>query len=32
LRRGEINRDARYWSDGMDDWQDVVELSDQPVE
>jgi len=32
LRHGEINRDARYWSDGMDDWQDVVELSDQPIE
>ena len=31
LRQGEINLDARYWSDGMDDWQDVVELSDQPI-
>ncbi len=31
LHSGEINHDARYWSDGMDDWQDVVELSDQPI-
>jgi hypothetical protein len=31
LRDGQITRDARYWSDGMDDWQDVVELSDQPI-
>lgn len=31
LRSGETNRDARYWSEGMDDWQNVVELSDQPV-
>jgi membrane associated rhomboid family serine protease len=31
LRQGEINHDARYWSEGMDDWQDVVELSDQPI-
>lgn len=31
LRQGEINHDARYWSEGMDDWQDVIELSDQPI-
>jgi membrane associated rhomboid family serine protease len=31
LRSGEINLDAQYWSEGMDDWQDVVELSDQPI-
>jgi membrane associated rhomboid family serine protease len=31
LRHGEINHDAQYWSEGMDDWQDVVELSDQPI-
>ena len=31
LSHGEISRDAQYWSDGMEDWQDVVELSDQPI-
>jgi membrane associated rhomboid family serine protease len=31
LRNGEINRDTQYWSEGMNDWQDVMELSDQPI-
>jgi hypothetical protein len=31
LRHDQIRRDAQYWSEGMDDWQDVVELSDQPI-
>ena len=31
LRHGQIGREARYWSDDMDDWQDVVELADQPI-
>jgi membrane associated rhomboid family serine protease len=31
LHSGEINLDAQYWSEGMDDWQEVVELSDQPI-
>jgi membrane associated rhomboid family serine protease len=32
LQHGEINRDAQYWSEGMETWQSVVELSGQPVE
>ena len=31
LLRGEINRDAEYWSEGMADWQSVVDLSSQPL-
>jgi hypothetical protein len=31
LSHGEISRDALYWSDGMEDWQSVVELSGQPI-
>ena len=27
LMHGEINRDAQYWSEGMTEWQSVVELS-----
>jgi membrane associated rhomboid family serine protease len=32
LRRGEISRDASYWSEGMTDWQGVVDLAGQPLE
>lgn len=32
LHRGEINRDASYWSEGMTDWQSVADLADGPVE
>ena len=31
LLHGQISRDARYWSEGMEDWQNVVELSGQPI-
>jgi membrane associated rhomboid family serine protease len=27
----EINRDAQYWSEGMTEWQSVVDLSSQPI-
>ena len=32
LQRGEISRDASYWSEGMTDWQWVVDLAGQPIE
>jgi membrane associated rhomboid family serine protease len=32
LARGEITRDAQYWCEGMTAWQNVLELSSQPVE
>lgn len=32
LRRGEITRDASYWSEGMTDWQSVVDLAGQPLD
>lgn len=32
LRRGEITRDARYWSEGMSDWESVVDLAAGPAE
>jgi membrane associated rhomboid family serine protease len=32
LAHGEISRDAQYWSDGMTEWQNVLELSSHPVE
>ncbi len=32
LRHGEIKRDAQYWSEGMTEWQNVLELSSHPVE
>lgn len=32
LHRGEISRDASYWSEGMDDWQPVVDLAGQPAD
>jgi membrane associated rhomboid family serine protease len=32
LKHGEIGREASYWSEGMDDWQSVVDLTGQPVE
>jgi membrane associated rhomboid family serine protease len=32
LQRGEIGRDASYWSEGMADWQSVVDLAGQPIE
>jgi membrane associated rhomboid family serine protease len=30
LQCGSIGREAQYWSEGLDDWQDVAELSPQP--
>ena len=27
LRRGEISREASYWSEGMSDWESVVDLA-----
>jgi len=30
LQRGEISPAASYWSEGMSDWQSVVELAGQP--
>lgn len=27
LRRGEVSREASYWSEGMSDWQSVVDLA-----
>jgi membrane associated rhomboid family serine protease len=32
LLRKEIGRDAQYWSEGMTEWQNVLELSSQPIE
>jgi membrane associated rhomboid family serine protease len=32
LQNGEIGHDASYWSEGMADWQSVVELAGQPME
>lgn len=32
LQRGEISRDASYWSEGMAEWQSVVDLAGQPLE
>ncbi len=32
LKHGAISRDASYWSEGMDDWQSVVDLAGQPIE
>jgi membrane associated rhomboid family serine protease len=32
LRRGEIGHDASYWSEGMSEWQSVVDLAGQPLE
>lgn len=31
LQGGQINREHQYWSEGLDEWQNVAELSDQPV-
>lgn len=31
LLHGEISRDASYWSEGMTDWQSVVDLAAQPM-
>lgn len=31
LHSGEFGRDGHYWSEGMTDWQSVVELSDEPL-
>jgi membrane associated rhomboid family serine protease len=30
LRAGEISHESQYWSEGLDDWQNVGELSGQP--
>jgi membrane associated rhomboid family serine protease len=32
LREGQIGRDASYWSEGMADWQSIVDLAGQPFE
>ena len=32
LKDGVIGHDAAYWSEGMSDWQNVRELSAQPME
>jgi membrane associated rhomboid family serine protease len=31
LQNGEISRESEYWSEGMADWQSVVDLSGQPL-
>jgi membrane associated rhomboid family serine protease len=30
LRAGTISREMEYWSEGLDNWQSVADLSDQP--
>jgi membrane associated rhomboid family serine protease len=30
LQRGEVTHDASYWSEGLDDWQNIADLSNQP--
>jgi membrane associated rhomboid family serine protease len=30
LRTGQINHGVQYWSDGLDEWRNVAELSDRP--
>jgi rhomboid family protein len=30
LRRGEVTSEAIYWSEGLDNWQNIAELSNQP--
>jgi hypothetical protein len=32
LHHGEINRDAQYWSEGMTEWQSVLELAGSPLQ
>jgi membrane associated rhomboid family serine protease len=32
LQCGSIGPEAQYWSEGLDDWQNVAELSSQPLE
>jgi len=32
LQRGEISRDASYWSEGMSGWESVSDLAGQPIE
>jgi len=32
MHNGDIGREAFYWSEGMADWQSVVDLSSQPTE
>lgn len=32
LQRGEISREASYWSEGMTGWESVVDLAGQPIE
>jgi len=32
LQNGEISRELSYWSEGMADWQSVVDLAGQPIE
>jgi len=31
LQRGDLSRDASYWSEGMAGWQRVEELASQPI-
>jgi membrane associated rhomboid family serine protease len=31
LSRGEIPRDAQYWSEGMNDWESVLDLAGHPL-
>lgn len=30
LQSGQISREHQYWSEGLEEWQNVAELSDQP--
>jgi len=32
LSRGEINRDAQYWSEGLTEWQSVMDLASHPLQ
>jgi membrane associated rhomboid family serine protease len=32
LQCGSISRETEYWSEGLDDWQNVAELSSRPLE
>jgi hypothetical protein len=32
LSRGEIQRDAQYWSEGMSDWESVLDLASHPLQ
>jgi membrane associated rhomboid family serine protease len=32
LSRHEINRDAQYWSEGMNEWQNILDLASHPLQ